>query len=625
MRKKVLCLSVLTSMLALNVNAQEKEQETIKLDEVVVSDSKFKLKKENSGKVIHKITTETIEKNSGKTVVDLINSVAGIEINGNTSSPGQNLGIFVRGGVTKEVVVLIDGVQVGNPAVISGGFDLRLLDLNDVESIEIVKGAASTLYGTGAVTAVINITLKQAKSGKANAALSLFGGTNNNQETRNGTVIQSAANVNGKIKDFDYLVNFSSFDARGVSAVKSEKGEAFNDDPFQRIATNIKLGYKFNDKFSVSTLGSYSEFNNSYDDGAFVDGDNHSLDKNYRIGFSPKYDYRGGSIQVNAAYSKFETDRTKTKYPSTNKAESYIVDAFVKHQFDKLYLVAGVNYQDNQISEAYSIPFGKTDLSRVNYEETPKSRLIDPYVNAVYVSDFGLNVNAGLRLNNHNKYGNHLVYNLNPSYRFKQENGYIKVLGSYSTAFLAPSVQELYSVWGNIDLKPQESTTYEGGLEYKLNSLVLNTVYFYRDVENIIDYNFATNKMDNFGSTTIQGVEFNVAYKVLENVSLNANYTFTENDKIAVRIPKHKVNAGVNYTLKATNFSLDYQYLSDRLDTSNLALEAYSLLNFSANHSLNKNVKLFLAATNIFNEDYQERIGYSTLGRNYKLGVRFNF
>lgn len=631
MKKKVLYLSVLTSFFAFNINAQEQEK-TIQLDEVVISDSKFNLKKENSGKVIHKITAETIERSSGKNVVDLINNISGIEINGNTSSPGQTLGVFVRGGGTKEVVVLIDGIQVSNPSGTSGGFDLRLLDLNDVESIEIIKGAASTLYGSGATTAVISIKLKEAKKEKTNVALSLFGGTNNNQESRNGTVIQSSANVNGKIKDFNYLVSFSSLDTRGTSSARSESGEVFEDDPFQRITTNVKLGYKFSERFSINTLGSYNEYSNSYDAGAFRDAKNNSLDKNYRVSITPQYEYENGSVQLNMAYSKYTTDRIRTTYPGKSDGENYIVDAFVKHQFGKLYAVAGVNFQQNTI-ETYAIPYGKTELTKTEYSEEPKTRLIDPYVNAVYISDFGLNINAGVRLNNHNKYGNHFVYNFNPSYRIKQESGYVKFLASYSTAFLAPSVQSLFGLtYGNLDLKPQESTTYEGGVEYKLQGLLLNAVYFNRDVENMLGYDPTTYKSINIGSTTIKGVEFTATYEALDNLQLNTNYTYTKNDEIAIRIPKHKVNVGVNYQVKATNLILNYQYVSDRDDTDfrsfpnvNKVLDSYSLLNFSANHKLNDNVKLFLGVTNILNEDYQETLGYTTLGRNYKLGVRLSF
>ncbi|SEB54810.1 vitamin B12 transporter [Tenacibaculum sp. MAR_2009_124] len=632
MKKKVLYLSVLTSMFALSNYAQEKVK-NVELDEVVISDSKFKLKKENSGKVIHKITPKIIENNSGRSVVDIINNIAGIEINGNTSSPGKNIDLFIRGGRSKEVVILIDGIQVSDPGNFSGGFDLRYLDLNNLESIEIIKGAASTLYGTGAATAVINIKLKEATSGNTNVALSLFGGTNNDQVTNNGTSIQSSANVKGKIKNFDYLVNFSSFDARGTSSARSEDGTTFADDPFQRISTNAKLGYKFSEKFSTKIFGSYSEFNNSFDAGAFTNGANNTLDKSYRLSVSPEYIYGKGSVQVNAAYSKYDANRESTSFPATMESENYIVDAFIKHQFDKFYVVVGVNFQYNEIIEAYNIPWGESELTRVSYSESPITRLIDPYLNAVYISGYGLNVNAGVRLNNHNKYGNHFVYNVNPSYRIKLPEGYVKFLGSYSTAFLAPTIQNLYDVqYGNVDLEPQESTTIEGGIEYKYGSLVLNTVYFNRDVENIIGFDSNTFQSINQGAAKIQGIEFNADYNILKNLTVNANYTYTDNEELAVRIPKHKINAGLNYGLKNSNFGLTYQYVSDRDDTDfrsfpsvNVPLEAYSLLNFSANHELNKNVKLFLAVTNIFNEDYQEVFGFTTLGRNYNLGVRLNF
>ncbi|WP_435262347.1 TonB-dependent receptor plug domain-containing protein [Tenacibaculum sp. nBUS_03] len=631
MKKKVLCLSVLMSIVTFSLKAQQKEK-IIELDEVVITDSRFKLKKENSGKVVHKITPATIKRNQGKNLVDLINSIAGIEINGNTSSNGQNLGFFVRGGATKEVVVLIDGIQVSNPAGTSGGYDLRLLDLNEVESVEIIKGAASTLYGSGATTAVINIKLKEAKSGTANTNLSLLVGTNNSQDSNNGTIIQSKANVNGKISKFNYLVGFSSLQSNGFSAAESKnKHQKFNDDSFQRIASNLKLGYRFNRRFSIKAFGNYSEFDNNYDSGAFTDGNNFSEDVSYRVGVSPEYKYENGSIHINAAYSNYKSDRTQTSFPGKSNGENYIIDAFVKHRFNNLYVIGGVNYQDNSI-ETFTIPFGETELTKTVYAEKPISQLIDPYVNAVYVSNFGLNVNGGVRLNNHNKYGNHFVYNLNPSYTIKQENGYVKFLGSYSTAFLAPSVQELYASWGNIDLKPQESTTYEGGIEFKHNSLVLNAVYFNRDVTNIIAYNSSTFKMNNFGNTTIDGLELSLDYTLLKQVEFNANYAYTKNNEIAIRIPKHKVNVGLNYAYKATNFALNYQFVSDRDDTDfrpwpsvNTILESYSLLDFSANHKLNDNIQLMFNVSNILNEDYEEVFGFSTRGRNFKLGVSFNF
>ena len=117
----------------------------------------FALKRENSGKTVIKISQAEIERNQGRTIVELINTKSGIEINGSRSVEGQNLSYYVRGGNNRQVLVLIDGIQINDPSIVANDFDLRFLDLNTVESIEIIKGAASTLYGNGAATAVINI------------------------------------------------------------------------------------------------------------------------------------------------------------------------------------------------------------------------------------------------------------------------------------------------------------------------------------------------------------------------------------------------------------------------------------------------------------------------------------
>ena len=145
-------------------NAQ-KEQDSIttkELDEVVVTDSRFQLKRENSGKVITKITSKDLEKLQGQSIAEIIGRTAGIEVNGVRSNAGQNLNYFIRGGRNRQVLVMIDGIQVTDASQIANDYDLRLLNADQVESIEILKGASSTLYGTGAATAVINIKLKEA-------------------------------------------------------------------------------------------------------------------------------------------------------------------------------------------------------------------------------------------------------------------------------------------------------------------------------------------------------------------------------------------------------------------------------------------------------------------------------
>ena len=117
--------------------------------------------RENSGKTIIKIDAEELQHNQGRSLAEIINKKSGIEIAGSRGREGTILGVFARGGRGRQVLVLIDGVRVSDPSSFSQEYDLRLLSTANIESVEILKGAASTLYGTNAATAVISITTKK--------------------------------------------------------------------------------------------------------------------------------------------------------------------------------------------------------------------------------------------------------------------------------------------------------------------------------------------------------------------------------------------------------------------------------------------------------------------------------
>ncbi|MBL4887553.1 MAG: TonB-dependent receptor, partial [Flavobacteriaceae bacterium] len=99
MNKKTRVLGVCCTLITtLGFAQQESETNAEQLDEIVITDSRFKIKKEDSGKVITKITQEELQQLQGKSIAEIINATSGIEINGAKSSPGQNLSYFVRGG-----------------------------------------------------------------------------------------------------------------------------------------------------------------------------------------------------------------------------------------------------------------------------------------------------------------------------------------------------------------------------------------------------------------------------------------------------------------------------------------------------------------------------------------------
>jgi len=122
------------------------------------------------------------------------------------------------------------------------------------------------------------------------------------------------------------------------------------------------------------------------------------------------------------------------------------VDGYNKYEFSKtFFIVAGAQYQFHDMKS--QTPYSNLD------RETNKFAMIDPYFTSVISSNFGLNLNAGARWNIHSQYGNQLVYNINPSFDFKSFP--IKMIASYSTAFITPSLYQLYSEYGNKDLTPE--------------------------------------------------------------------------------------------------------------------------------------------------------------------------
>ncbi|WP_293896327.1 TonB-dependent siderophore receptor [Flavobacterium sp.] len=642
MKKTVKAVAILA---LLNTCAYAQEQDSVKvnpLKEVVITDTKFAQSKEKSGKVIEVITSVDLAKKSGQSLATVLSQVAGVEINGNQSANGKNLGYYIRGGKNRQVLIVIDGIPLTDASGISFEYDLRLLPVEQVERIEIMKGAASTLYGTGAATGVINITLKKSakKEIQGNAYVNI--GSNNTADNHhyNGQDFNQGLSVNGNFKKVNYFAGFNSTETKGMSQIA---GVNYEPDSFSRQNLLTKLGFKATEKLTLDFFGNYDKIKNDYDlafdNTGFNDTDaNVSTSEQIRFGVSPKYKYNKGEFVLNSGFTKIKRDYNELNTFSNTidyslyESRSVVVDGFNKYNFSKqFFLILGANYQFNDMKS--QTPFSSID------NKSTKFSIIDGYATVVYNSNFGLNVNAGARLNNHSAYGNNLVYNLNPSYNFKTSFP-LKVLASYSTAYITPSLYQLYSEYGNADLTPEDNATIEAGFETELfnKKVKLNAVGFYRNQNNAIDFYFNPTTFEAYyinvnGETKAKGVETAVNIAVTSKLQLNGNYTFTQVDEALDRlIPKHKVNAGLDFQPTGrTLFSVNYQYFDARNDAFYDAntftvlttkLGSYQLVNALVKYELIKSrLTVFGSVTNIFNEEFVENVGYSTRGRNFKVGL----
>ncbi|MGA9637716.1 TonB-dependent receptor plug domain-containing protein [Flavobacterium sp.] len=643
MNKKIVRISALCVLISASIFAQKKGEIATpnELNEVVISDSKFALPKEKSGKVIVKITAADLAKKQGQSLATVLSTVAGVEINGNQSNAGRNLGVYIRGSRSRQTLIIIDGVPVSDASEINLVYDLRLLPVEQVESVEIMKGASSTLYGSGAASGVINITLKKGtqKSISGNVYMNAGTQTTADKTSYRPAELNQGFNFGAKNEKINY---FASLNSSAVQGISEAKGVGFEDDLFQRVNSLVKIGFTPTKKLSLDFFANYDRIKNEFDSGAYADNpDNYNISEQFRVGFAPKYKYNKGEVVMNATGNLITRELLNFGSITDYKSRNLNADAFNKYEIsDQLFVVTGVQFQFQEMS----INSAYTKISN----SFSKFNIVDPYLNFVYNSDFGLNINVGARLNHHSDYGNHMVYNVNPSFSFK--NIPFKLLGSFSTAYITPSLYQLYSTYGNLDLKPEDNKTFEVGFEVKLleDKLTLNSVGFYREEDSAIEFysnplTYVGSYFNANGKYNAKGIETMIAYAITNKLTWNANYTFTQVESKAVNNtfpnvkanlynPKHKINTSLDFQfLERAYFGVSYQFLDKRDGFTGYppvvsTLGAYKLVNATAKYNIIKNkMTIFGAVTNIFNEDFEETIGYSTRGRNFKIGFTILF
>ena len=649
MNKQLLIVSVLAcSFVSTNLfaqkNAVQKENVEV-LNEVVVTATKFNLKKENTGKVIHVITQKQLQQNAGKTVIEILNTVAGIDVRGVNANPSEPKSINIRGGRSRQVLVLIDGVPVTDQSAINQEFDLRLLAISQIENIEILKGASSTLYGSGAASAVINVILKKASKDRISGSFETSLGTNNSTKTSNSTLADKNQNINlnGTLGNFNFLASFSITGVDGMSSAKSITNTVFENDSFYSKNALLKLGYKINDKVNITSFLNYDTFEYDFDAGAFSDSDlNMGDQEQLRVGIRPNYTYNKGELYMLASANMVRRNLNQfNSFSNTLDGYEFVgrsvnLDLVNKYEFSavNIQLITGLNYQNH--SNNSITPFATIEKDVANFNT------IDPYASVVYISDYGLSVNIGGRLNMHNVYGSQFVYDGNLAYSLlNSKETSVKLLTSYSTAFIAPSLYQLYDGYsGNIDLKPETNETFEAGFDLRYQDwLSLDVVYFNRNEVNAIIYDNTSYSYGN-SSSDANGLEVNTKVDITSFLSMNASYTHINRNKLEDfndYIPANKFVGGIDITLYNNAF-INFTYrnvgertIFDRYGSfgsagEDVILENYQVLDFMTNYKLlGETVTLFAAVTNILNEDYDDIFGYSTRGRNYKVGVRFQF
>lgn len=612
----LLCVFYITNNLKaqdLNIKKDSLDTKTFYLDEITLIESQIPIKRRESGRSIIKIDSTDLKKFRGRNISELLSTKAGIITLGNASITGQNLRYAIRGSNNNQVLILIDGVRISDPSRIDNDFDINFLNINQIESIEILKGASSSLYGSSASAGVINITTK--KSNKSESlSIDLFTGTENDTKRKLDDLTYFSSNL-GFTKDLSFLklgFNLSTLNTNGMSAISN----GLEIDNFSKYNFNLNLSGK-DGPIEWYVILNKSQIKNGYDN-SFPIEDANFIGLSFLESLSSrfKYQYRKGEISLTVGYQNTSREY-RDNYPLTFESINKSAEIINKFKIsDKIYSVQGILFQNS------------------GYDGVPNVSQVGLYSNIVYLSGKNLNFSLGGRINNHHTYGDFFTYSLNPSYNidFKElEN--IKIFATLNSAFISPSLYQLYDPYsGNRDLQPEESISKEIGIEMANQKKNLSIVFFERE-ENpkiIYEYDFSTftGGYTNSPSDLIfRGVEIDYSNKILKKTDFNFNYTFNELKRGTLqRLPKHSFNESITYNLKKNKqLSFIYRYRGKREALGGAeVLNSYGLMDLRYSFT-KKKINFNFWINNIFNKEYVEILNYSSKGRNLRFGVSYEF
>ena len=589
------------------------------LDEVVVTDSRFALKRSQSGKTVIKIKQEEIQRFSGLGLGILLSTHLGIDVIGKNLYSGHNPStISIRGGRNRQVLIMIDGIRVSDPSRIDNDFDINALSIEMIESIEIVKGAASSLYGSSAATGVINITTKKAGDSFRLMSKKTWGTEQvANQPLDRINAGNQMIHLSGTLSGIGINLAYSERYSEGMTAVVGEVP-----DPFNKVNFNAGLYGQLTPKLKWKLAWNRDDVEAYYDNSYPIE----QAEFKYftlvdRFSLNTQYDYTGGSLNLNAGFQQNKREFQST-YPIDYESDNLNIDLFNKYIFNNnFYTIVGFQYQKATMKADYNPQVTQSDL----------------YLNSVYLDPSGLNLNVGVRYNYHNAYKTHWIYSLNPSYSFDLNSDYqMKILTSYSKAFIAPGLYQLYDpFYGNSNLMPENNLSFELGSEIRSNQNTLSAVYFNRKeeptlifgppVEGYVYGRYANSEKEIY----YRGMELGYDFQLFDLVKARLNYIFTETTDGDLRgIPKHAINGVIDLPLSyQTHLNLVGQYSGERIaNDSTTLLEAYSLFTVQLNHRLKKpNANVFLSVYNLFDTEYVIIPQYATRGRNLMSGISIQF
>jgi vitamin B12 transporter len=645
--RRLLLLTALFMPIALPALGQEAIPET------VVTGTRIPTPQERVPAAVTVITRQDIEERGYQSLAEALVAVPGLRLV-QTGGIGQQASAFIRGSNSRHVLVLLDGVPVNDPSEPNGAFNFGNELLGDIERIEVVRGPASALYGSGAIGGVVNMITRRAP---ANTPAQVFG------ELAAGTqrTVRGVIGLTGNTDRYDYLLTGQSMSSRAFDATAPRiRGNTGEREGFNGAAGTARFAFRPDAGTRVEALLRWRENRSGIDDVPFDDPNSRITDRRLFGQVRGETTFLG-VWTTGLRYAVTEDKRRNVNLPdSGNPVGSDDLFRGTRQTFDwgnqvrlghaglarDIGLSFGITHErEESDSLAGALPFQTSVNASANstaYHAGLQARFFDR-----------LDLSGGIRQDQADGFDSFTSWRLGAVLAIPEVQSRLRA--SAGTAFKAPSLYQRFGrigtiFQGNPNLSPERSFAWEVGSETDIPGFgrddfaTIGATWFDTRFRDLINFNAAFDTLENVDRARARGAELSVVVRPAAWLDLGASWTITETRDDATgrplpRRPRNVVAANARITaterlviapeLLFTGPSPEGPFASYRDDGSSITGIAYNksgtVVNLTASYRATGAVTVFAEGRNLGNSRYEPANGFVVPGRSLLLGTRFAF
>lgn len=600
--------------------------------ELVVTATRVAQPASEIGQAVTVIDRAEIERRQTVVVSDLLATTPGVTVTRN-GTLGALTGVRIRGAESDQTLVVIDGVRVNDPSSTGGGFDFGNLLSSSVERIEVLRGPNSVPWGSQAIGGVVNIITAAPTEGVQARASAEYGYADS---------VFASAGVSGAKGPVSGSLTGGYLKTDGISSA----ADGTERDGYHQYGATGRLGVEFTPGIGLDLRGYFADSRVELDGFpaptyAFADTADYSKTQEL-------YGYAG--LHANFADGRFNNrvaftiaDINRDNYEPAFGADPSFIGRGRSERYeyqgdfrplDQVRVVAGVERENSRFNDGFT--YADTGITSVYGQLIVKPLDI-------------LTLTGGVRNDDHEDFGNHTTFGANAALALRTGT---TVRASYGEGFKAPTLYQLFSDYGNRDLDPETARNFDFGVEQAFldNRARVGVTYFNRRTRNQIDFRDCSpaeqatigsicvdrpfGVYDNVARAEADGVEFTLALRPVDALTLTANYSYihTENRSIGAnydnelaRRPQQTASVNADYRFGfglsvGGTVSLVDDSFNDAANTTRI--DGYAIGGVRAEFPIGERFAIYGRVDNVTDASYQTVTGYGTYGRAAYGGVR---